>query len=88
MLLCILSPGALGPQYFREMAAILSATTPEPARMKGNRAALYAHTGDGLLETTQSATWCVPSEYSMATAVFAGVCHFGYACSRQTAIYR
>jgi quercetin dioxygenase-like cupin family protein len=32
--LCILSPGALGPQYFREMAAILSATTPEPARMK------------------------------------------------------
>jgi quercetin dioxygenase-like cupin family protein len=33
--LCILSPGALGPQYFKEMAAILSATTPpDPARMK------------------------------------------------------
>jgi len=32
--LCILSPGALGLQYFKEMAAILAATTPDPARMK------------------------------------------------------
>ncbi|QPF94304.1 cupin domain-containing protein [Bradyrhizobium commune] len=32
--LCMLSPGVLGPQYFREMAALLSAGTPDPARMK------------------------------------------------------
>jgi quercetin dioxygenase-like cupin family protein len=32
--LCILSPGALGPQYFKEMAALLTAATPDPARMK------------------------------------------------------
>lgn len=32
--LCMLSPGVLGPQYFKEMAALLSADTPDPARMK------------------------------------------------------
>ncbi|MGY8638289.1 cupin domain-containing protein [Bradyrhizobium sp. 14AA] len=32
--LCILSPGVLGPQYFRDMAALLSAGTPDPAQMK------------------------------------------------------
>ena len=32
--LCMLSPGVLGPQYFREMAALLSAGTPNPALMK------------------------------------------------------
>ncbi len=32
--LCILNPGVLGPQYFVEMAALLSAGTPDPARMK------------------------------------------------------
>lgn len=32
--LCILSPGMLGPKYFKEMAALLSAGTPDPAKMK------------------------------------------------------
>ncbi len=33
--LCILSPGVLGPQYFTEMAALLSAgAPPDPAKMK------------------------------------------------------
>lgn len=32
--LCILSPGVLGPQYFRDIAALLSAGTPDPAKMK------------------------------------------------------
>lgn len=33
--LCILSPGVLGPQYFRDMAAILSSGgPPDPATMK------------------------------------------------------
>ena len=33
--LCILSPGVLGPQYFKEMAALLSAgAPPDPAKMK------------------------------------------------------
>jgi quercetin dioxygenase-like cupin family protein len=32
--LCVLSPGVLGPQYFKEMAVLLSAATPDPARMK------------------------------------------------------
>jgi len=32
--LCILSRGVLGPQYFKEMAALLSAGAPDPARMK------------------------------------------------------
>lgn len=32
--LCMLSPGALGPQYFKEMAAILSGGAPDPAKMK------------------------------------------------------
>jgi len=32
--LCTLSPGVLGPQYFRDMASLLSAGTPDPAKMK------------------------------------------------------
>jgi quercetin dioxygenase-like cupin family protein len=32
--LCVLSPGVLGPQYFKDMAGLLSAATPDPARMK------------------------------------------------------
>jgi quercetin dioxygenase-like cupin family protein len=32
--LCILSPGALGPQYFKDMAGLVAAGTPDPARMK------------------------------------------------------
>jgi quercetin dioxygenase-like cupin family protein len=32
--LCILSPGALGPYYFKEMAGLLTAATPDLARMK------------------------------------------------------
>jgi quercetin dioxygenase-like cupin family protein len=32
--LCVLSPGVLGPQYFRDMAALISAGAPDPARMK------------------------------------------------------
>ncbi|MCW3474542.1 cupin domain-containing protein [Limobrevibacterium gyesilva] len=32
--LCILSPGALGPAYFRDMAALLAAGAPDLAKMK------------------------------------------------------
>ncbi|MFO1036509.1 MAG: cupin domain-containing protein [Geminicoccaceae bacterium] len=32
--LCILTPGALGPAYFREMAATLGGGAPDPAAMK------------------------------------------------------
>jgi quercetin dioxygenase-like cupin family protein len=32
--LCILTPGVLGPAYFREMAALLAAGAPDPAKMK------------------------------------------------------
>ena len=32
--LCILSPGVLGPAYFREMAALLASGAPDPAKMK------------------------------------------------------
>jgi quercetin dioxygenase-like cupin family protein len=32
--LCTLSPGVLGPQYFKDMASLLSAGAPDPARMK------------------------------------------------------
>jgi quercetin dioxygenase-like cupin family protein len=32
--LCTLSPGVLGPQYFRDMAGLLSAGAPDPATMK------------------------------------------------------
>src|SRR5215218_6826565 len=32
--LCILSPGVLGPQYFKEMAGLLLAGAPDPAKMK------------------------------------------------------
>ncbi|MDQ8729454.1 cupin domain-containing protein [Bradyrhizobium sp. LHD-71] len=32
--LCLLSPGALGPQYFKEIAALLRGGAPDPAKMK------------------------------------------------------
>ena len=32
--LCPLSPGALGPQYFKDMAALMAGGAPDPARMK------------------------------------------------------
>ncbi|MBR0896031.1 cupin domain-containing protein [Bradyrhizobium tropiciagri] len=32
--LCMLSPGALGPKYFKEMAALLACGAPDPAKMK------------------------------------------------------
>jgi quercetin dioxygenase-like cupin family protein len=32
--LCMLSPGVLGPEYFREMAALLGSGAPDPAKMK------------------------------------------------------
>jgi len=32
--LCILTPGALGPAYFREVAALAAGGAPDPARMK------------------------------------------------------
>jgi quercetin dioxygenase-like cupin family protein len=32
--LCILTPGVLGPQYFRDMAGLLAAGTPDPQKMK------------------------------------------------------
>ena len=32
--LCILTPGMLGPGYFREIAGALAAGEPDPARMK------------------------------------------------------
>jgi quercetin dioxygenase-like cupin family protein len=32
--LCILTPGALGTAYFREMAALLGGGAPDPAKMK------------------------------------------------------
>jgi quercetin dioxygenase-like cupin family protein len=32
--LCTLSPGVLGPAYFREMAALLVGGAPDPAKMK------------------------------------------------------
>ncbi|OAF10301.1 cupin domain-containing protein [Bradyrhizobium neotropicale] len=32
--LCILSPGVLGPRYFKEMAALLLSGTPDPAKLK------------------------------------------------------
>ena len=32
--LCILTPGVLGPRYFREMAALLAAEAPDLAKMK------------------------------------------------------
>jgi hypothetical protein len=30
----ILSPGMLGPQYFRDMAGLMSSGAPDPAKMK------------------------------------------------------
>ena len=33
MCLCILTPGALGPGYFREMASLLATGAPDPAKM-------------------------------------------------------
>ena len=38
--LCILSPGVLGPEYFREMAALVSGGAPDPEAMK---AAMLRH---------------------------------------------
>jgi quercetin dioxygenase-like cupin family protein len=32
--LCVLSPGVLGPGYFREMAALLADGPPDPAKLK------------------------------------------------------
>jgi quercetin dioxygenase-like cupin family protein len=32
--LCTLSPGVLGPQYFLDMAGLLSGGAPDPAKMK------------------------------------------------------
>ena len=32
--LCVLTPGVLGPQYFRDMAALISAGAPDPGKMK------------------------------------------------------
>ncbi len=32
--LCVLTPGVLGPQYFRDMAALLADGPPDPAKMK------------------------------------------------------
>jgi quercetin dioxygenase-like cupin family protein len=32
--LCILTPGVLGPAYFREMAALAAGGAPDPARMR------------------------------------------------------
>ena len=32
--LCVLTPGVLGPGYFRELAALMSGGAPDPARMK------------------------------------------------------
>jgi quercetin dioxygenase-like cupin family protein len=32
--LCTLTPGVLGPQYFRDMVSLLSSGAPDPAKMK------------------------------------------------------
>jgi quercetin dioxygenase-like cupin family protein len=32
--LCVLTPGALGPSYFREMANLIQGGAPDPAKMK------------------------------------------------------
>jgi len=32
--LCILTPGVLGPEYFRELAALLAAGQPDPAKTR------------------------------------------------------
>jgi quercetin dioxygenase-like cupin family protein len=32
--LCILTPGVLGPAYFREIAALVAGGAPDPAKMK------------------------------------------------------
>ncbi len=32
--LCVLTPGVLGPDYFREMAALVAGGPPDPAKMK------------------------------------------------------
>jgi quercetin dioxygenase-like cupin family protein len=32
--LCVLTPGVLGPGYFREMAALIDSGAPDPAAMK------------------------------------------------------
>ena len=37
--LCVLTPGVLGPDYFREIAAWLATSNPDPADMKADHAA-------------------------------------------------
>jgi quercetin dioxygenase-like cupin family protein len=32
--LCTLTPGVLGPQYFKDMTSLLAASAPDPAKMK------------------------------------------------------
>jgi len=32
--LCVLTPGVLGPEYFRELAALLASGEPDPARAR------------------------------------------------------
>ena len=32
--LCVLTPGVLGPSYFREVAALIAAGAPDPERLK------------------------------------------------------
>jgi quercetin dioxygenase-like cupin family protein len=32
--LCVLTPGVLGPAYFRDVAALITAGAPDPARLK------------------------------------------------------
>lgn len=32
--LCVLTPGVLGPAYFRDMAALVAGGAPDPAKMK------------------------------------------------------
>ena len=42
--LCTLSPGVIGPQYFREMAALLTVGAPDPVEDEANHAALWTDT--------------------------------------------
>lgn len=32
--LCVLTPGVLGPEYFRELAALIAAGRPDPAKVR------------------------------------------------------
>ena len=33
--LCVLTPGVLGPEYFRELAALIAAGQPDPVKVRG-----------------------------------------------------